>query len=73
MPDLEALERYIHDPVHIAGDEQILDKIEKLSAVRFTDADDPDLGKAVYDLHVGKTQVYPEWGRRIEELFGADV
>ena len=73
VPDVEALERYMHDPVHIAGDEQILDKIEKLSAVRFTDTDDPDLGKAIYDLHVGKTQLYPEWGRRIEELFGADV
>jgi hypothetical protein len=73
VPDIEALERYIHDPVHIAGDQQILDKLERMSAVRFTDTDDPNLGKAVYDLHVGKTQLYPDWAARIEELFGADV
>jgi hypothetical protein len=73
IPDLPALERYMHDPVHLAGDELILDKLAKLSAVRFSDDGDPEVGKAVYDLHVRKTEQYPDWATRIDELFGAEV
>lgn len=73
IPDLAALERYMHDPVHLAGDELILDKLAKLSAVRFSDDGDPDIGKAVYALHIRKTELYPEWAARIDEIFGADV
>lgn len=73
IPDLPALERYMHDPVHLAGDELILDKLAKLSAVRFSDDGDPEVGKAVYDLHVRKTEQYPDWAVRINELFGAEV
>jgi hypothetical protein len=73
IPDLASLERYMHDPVHLAGDEAILDKLAKLSAVRFSDDGDPEIGKAVYDLHLRKTELYPEWAVRIDELFGADV
>lgn len=73
IADLDALERYMHDPVHISGDELILDKLEKMSAVRFTDDPDPDLGKAVYDLATRKTNMYPDWGRQIEHLFGPNV
>jgi hypothetical protein len=63
----------MHDPVHLAGDELILDKLAKLSAVRFSDDGDPEIGKAVYDLHLRKTEQYPDWAVRIDELFGADV
>ncbi|MFI7068454.1 hypothetical protein ACIBL3_46225 [Kribbella sp. NPDC050124] len=63
----------MHDPIHLAGDEQILDKIAKMSAVRFTDQDDAQVGKAVYALHLVKTEKYPEWAARIDEIFGADV
>jgi hypothetical protein len=73
IPDLPALERYMHDPVHLAGDELILDKLARMSAVRFSDDGDPEVGKAVYDLHVRKTEQYPEWAVRISELFGAEV
>ena len=73
IPDLPALERYMHDPVHLAGDDLILDKLAKLSAVRFSDDGDPEVGKAVYDLHVRKTEQYPDWAVRINELFGAEV
>ena len=73
IPDLEALERYMHDPVHLSGDEQILDKLEKMSAVRFTDDGDPDLGKAVYDVAARKMDQYPDWARRTDELFGPNV
>jgi Stress responsive A/B Barrel Domain len=73
IPDLASLERYMHDPVHLAGDEVNLDKLAKMSAVRFSDDGDPEIGKAVYDLHVRKTELYPEWAARIDEIFGADV
>lgn len=73
IPDLEALERYMHDPVHISGDELILDKLEQMSAVRFTDDTEPDLGKAVYEIAARKMKQYPDWARHIDELFGAHV
>ncbi|TDW15930.1 Dabb family protein [Kribbella kalugense] len=73
LPDLEALERYMHDPVHLSGDDVIMDKLEKLSAVRFTDDSDPDLGKAVYGIAARKMEMYPEWAKRIDEIFGANV
>jgi hypothetical protein len=73
IPDLDALERYLYDPVHIAGDELILGKLEQMSAVRFTDDTDPAVGKAVYDIAARKMHQYPDWARRIDELFGAHV
>jgi hypothetical protein len=73
IPDLESLERYMHDPVHISGDELILDKLEQMGAVRFTDDSDPAVGKAVYDIAARKMEQYPAWARRIDELFGANV
>jgi hypothetical protein len=54
-------------------DEVNLDKLAKMSAVRFSDDGDPEIGQTVYDLHRRKTQLYPEWAVRIDELFGADV
>ncbi|HEY3559486.1 MAG TPA: Dabb family protein [Kribbella sp.] len=73
IPDLEALERYMYDPVHIDGDELILDRLEQMSAVRFSDDTDPGLGKAVYDVAARKMEQYPEWAHRIDELFGDHV
>ena len=63
----------MHDPVHLSGDELILGKVEKMSAVRFSDDGDPDIGKAVYDVAARKMEMYPDWARRIDELFGANV
>jgi hypothetical protein len=73
IPDLDALERYMHDPVHLGGDDLILDKLEKMSAVRFSDDGDPEIGKAVYAVAARKMELYPEWAKRIDELFGANV
>ncbi|GAA1605510.1 hypothetical protein GCM10009804_72140 [Kribbella hippodromi] len=73
LPDLEALRRYMHHPVHLEGDDLVLDKLERMSAVRFTDDGDAELGKAVYEIAAQKVAMYPEWGRRIDELFGAHV
>ena len=73
VADLPALERYMHDPVHLTGDDLILDKLEKMSAVRFSDDGDPEIGKAVYGVATRKMEQYPEWAKRIDDLFGANV
>lgn len=62
---LEALERYMHDPVHLSGDEVILPRLQRLSAVRFTDDPDPDFGEKVVALHQEKVRTYPEWGEQL--------
>ncbi|QFZ21718.1 Dabb family protein [Saccharothrix syringae] len=70
IPDLDALERYMHDPVHIAGDEVILPHLARLAAVRMSD-DDPDVAAKVAELHLAKVAKYPEWGRAVDELMAA--
>jgi hypothetical protein len=71
IEDLDALEKYMHDPVHLAGDDVILPRVARLSAVRFADDDDPDVGKKVYALHQAKVAKYPEWGRLVESIAAA--
>jgi hypothetical protein len=68
IEDLDALEKYMHDPVHLAGDDVILPRVARLSAVRFSDDDDPDVGEKVYALHQAKVAKYPEWGRLVESI-----
>jgi hypothetical protein len=68
IADLAALEKYMHDPVHLAGDDVILPRIARLSAVRFSDDGDPDIGAKVFALHQAKVAKYPEWGRLVESI-----
>lgn len=68
IKDLEALEKYMHDPVHLAGDDVILPRVARLSAVRFADDGDPDIGAKVFALHQAKVAKYPEWGRLVESI-----
>jgi hypothetical protein len=68
IPDLAALERYMHDPVHIAGDRTILGRLARLAAVRLADDPDPELGRVVGEMHGRKAAAHPEWGRAVEEL-----
>ncbi|MGI5126930.1 Dabb family protein [Pseudonocardia sp. CA-107938] len=70
IPDLDALERYMHDPVHLAGDEYILGRLATLSAVRLSDDLAPDLGQKVYAMHNRKVEMYPQWGDEVANLFG---
>lgn len=69
IPDLEAFKRYTWDPVHLSGDDLILDKLEKMSSVRFSD-DEPAVGQAMYAEVAAKQERFPEWSRRVGELFG---
>ncbi len=67
VADIAALERYMHDPVHLAGDELILPNLSGGSALRF--ATDP-VSEQVYAAAAAKAAKYPDWGRRVNELFG---
>ncbi|WP_232666790.1 Dabb family protein [Pseudonocardia sp. TRM90224] len=69
IPDLEALERYMHDPVHLAGDDVILPHVASAAAVRSSDDGDPEIAAKVGALHAAKAAKYPDWGRTIEKLF----
>ncbi|WP_328387255.1 Dabb family protein [Nocardia sp. NBC_00416] len=66
--DLDALERYLHDPVHLAGDPHILPYFARLSAVRFADDPDPELAQKIENLHLAKVRTYPDWGRMLAEI-----
>jgi stress responsive alpha/beta barrel protein len=65
---LDALEKYMHDPVHLSGDDVILPRVQRLSAVRFSDNDDPEIGTKVFALHQAKVAKYPDWGRLVESI-----
>ncbi|RSD11795.1 Dabb family protein [Amycolatopsis eburnea] len=68
VEDLAALERYMHDPVHLAGDDVILPRLARLSAVRFTDDEDPETGAKIFALHQAKLAKYPDWERQLNAI-----
>ncbi|MGK3203209.1 Dabb family protein [Amycolatopsis sp. MEPSY49] len=68
VEDLAALERYLHDPVHLAGDDVILPALARLSAVRFTDDTDPGTGTKIVALHRAKLAKYPDWERQLNAI-----
>ncbi|MFR9725954.1 Dabb family protein [Streptomyces sp. MS19] len=68
LQDLDALERYLHDPAHIEGDWTILPRLARLAAVRFTDDPDPDAATRVAALHTAKLAKYPEWERLLHAI-----
>jgi len=62
IADLDALERYMHDPVHLAGDPEIIPHFAKLHiGPDVTDDTDPDLGAKIYAMNDRKLAKYPEW------------
>jgi stress responsive alpha/beta barrel protein len=71
VPDLDALERYMHDPVHLAGDEYIIGRLARLSAVRLSDDLAPDLSQKIFAMHNRKVEMYPEWGKEVSDIFAA--
>ncbi|WP_446041516.1 Dabb family protein [Streptomyces sp. SID1121] len=68
VEDLAALERYMYDPVHLAGDSVIIPHLAKLSAVRLSDDLDPGLSEKVAAMHLKKVATYPEWGRLLDTI-----
>src|SRR5882757_10936464 len=61
--DLQALERYLHDPVHLAGDYEIAPYIQRLTAARLSDDMDPELNEKVMALAGKKFEMYPQWAK----------
>lgn len=69
IKDLAALERYMHDPVHLAGDEEIIPHLARIAiGPDLSDDMDPELGGRLMALHEQKTVLYPEWAAQLEPL-----
>ncbi|MBO7936812.1 Dabb family protein [Streptomyces antibioticus] len=69
IADLAALERYMHDPVHLAGDPEILPHLARIRiGPDVSDDMDPGLAGEIMALHEKKVALYPEWGAQLEPL-----
>ena len=61
--DLAAFERYLYEPVHLAGDPQVVPHFKKVAiGPEMSDDMDPDLAAKIAALHERKMEKYPEWG-----------
>ncbi|MGP4016459.1 Dabb family protein [Saccharopolyspora sp. 5N708] len=68
VEDLAALERYMHDPVHLDGDFVILPRLARLAAVRLSDDEDPELNEKIAAIYLAKVAKYPEWGQLLDAI-----
>ncbi|MFB9838082.1 Dabb family protein [Actinoallomurus acaciae] len=73
VEDLAALERYMYDPVHLAGDPEILPHFERLSAVRLSDDLNGALGEKIAAMHLKKVATHPEYGRLLDAIPGGRI
>ncbi|MFB7477215.1 Dabb family protein [Kitasatospora sp. NPDC056184] len=72
IPDLPALRRYMHDPVHLAGDPQILPHLARLAiGPDLSDDMTPALAEGILALHEEKVALYPEWAAELAPLLAA--
>ncbi|MFJ2770878.1 Dabb family protein [Streptomyces sp. NPDC087300] len=72
IEDMAALERYMYDPVHLAGDPEILPHLARMAiGPDLADDMDPTLADRVMALHEEKAARYPEWAAQIEPLLVA--
>jgi hypothetical protein len=72
IADLDALRRYMHDPVHLAGDPQIIPYLSRISIG--PDASDdmtPTLAADILALHEEKVAAHPEWAAQLAPLLAA--
>ncbi|MFI7670058.1 Dabb family protein [Nocardia sp. NPDC049526] len=69
IEDLAAMERYMHDPVHLAGDPQIIPHFQKIAiGPDVSDERDPELRDKIMALHQAKLAKYPEWARQMDRI-----
>ncbi|WP_040687058.1 Dabb family protein [Nocardia vinacea] len=69
IEDLAAMERYMHDPVHLAGDPQIIPHFQKIAiGPDVSDEPDPELRDKIMALHHAKVAKYPEWARQMDAI-----
>ncbi|MFB9523636.1 Dabb family protein [Streptomyces cremeus] len=72
IADLPALRRYMHDPVHLAGDPQIMPHLAKIAiGPDLSDDMSPTLARDTLALHEEKVALYPRWGAEIGPLLTA--
>lgn len=67
IKDLDALDRYMNDPLHMEGDFVFAPLVAKLAIFDMSDDGDPDLGAEVMAMHERKVAANPDWA----QLFGA--
>ncbi|MFJ9448090.1 Dabb family protein [Kitasatospora sp. NPDC101235] len=69
IADMDALRRYMHDPVHLAGDPQILPYLSRIAiGPDLSDDMTPTLATDILALHEEKLTLYPEWAAQIGPL-----
>ncbi|MFE7743121.1 Dabb family protein [Nocardia sp. NPDC057455] len=69
IEDLDALERYMHDPVHLAGDPRIIPHFAKIAiGPDVSDQPDPRLREKIMALHEAKLARYPEWATLMDTI-----
>ncbi|MFE7194325.1 Dabb family protein [Kitasatospora sp. NPDC057541] len=72
IPDLPALRRYMHDPVHLAGDPEILPHLARIAiGPDLSDDMTPALAGRILALHEEKVALYPEWAAELAPLLAA--
>jgi hypothetical protein len=59
LRDIAALDRYLHEPVHRAGDFQFIPLLARLSRMMVSDDPDPDLTAKIQECW--SAAVDPEW------------
>ncbi|MEU7768365.1 Dabb family protein [Nocardia sp. NPDC049190] len=69
IEDLAALERYLHDPVHLDGDPRIIPHFAEIAiGPDVADDPDPELREKIMALHEAKLARYPEWARLMDTI-----
>lgn len=69
IEDLAALREYMHDPVHLAGDPQIMPHLAKLAiGPDMSDDPSPDLAARIGALHEEMVAMYPQWAADLTPL-----
>jgi len=69
IEDLAAMERYMHDPVHLAGDPQIIPHFAKVViGPDVSDDPDPELRTKIMALNEAKLAKYPDWARQMATI-----
>ncbi len=69
IKDLAALERYMYDPVHLAGDPEIIPHLARIAiGPDLSDDMDPALADEIMAAHEKKAALYPQWAAQLEPL-----
>jgi hypothetical protein len=67
--DLAALERYLYDPVHLAGDPEIVPHFAKLHVgPELSDDMDPELGAKIAAMHDRKMATVPDFAQLMNSI-----